>query len=239
MTATIAFSNLTKRYGDVTAVRDLTFTCNAGRITGLLGPNGAGKSTTMRALVGLVRPTSGAALILGSPYEELADARHRVGVMIDGVGPLAHLPGRTELRVWARSLGIPEVRGEEVLRDVGLAEAASRRIATYSQGMRQRHALATALLADPEILVLDEPTNGLDPDGIRATRSLLRRLADEGRTVLVSSHALSELERYVDDVVIIQQTVRFAGPLSDLHVGAGAGLEERFFELVDAAEQER
>ncbi|WP_328838268.1 ABC transporter ATP-binding protein [Streptomyces europaeiscabiei] len=233
----VALRGLTKRFGEVTAVDDLTYEVQPGRIVGLLGRNGAGKTTSLRMLLGLCRPTSGEAAVFGRPYAELPHAARRVGVSMDAVGPLPGASARRELAIWARTLGLPKQRVEEVLELVGLADgAASRPVKGYSTGMKQRLALATALLPDPELLVLDEPANGLDPDGIRWLRGLLRGLADEGRTVLVSSHLLSEVEQTVDDVVIIQSSLRYAGPLEGL-VGTGEGerLEDRFFSLVGTA----
>ncbi|WEH16919.1 ATP-binding cassette domain-containing protein [Streptomyces sp. VNUA24] len=234
----VALRGLTKRFGEVTAVDDLTFEVRPGRIVGLLGRNGAGKTTSLRMLLGLCRPTSGEATVFGRPYAELPHAARRVGVSMDVVGPLPGASARRELTIWARTLGLPARRVEEVLDLVGLADGttASRPVKGYSTGMKQRLALATALLPDPELLVLDEPANGLDPDGIRWLRGLLRGLADEGRTVLVSSHLLAEVEQTVDDVVIIQSSLRYAGPLDEL-VGPGEGerLEDRFFALVDPA----
>lgn len=182
----VALRGLTKRFGEVTAVDDLTYEVQPGRIVGLLGRNGAGKTTSLRMLLGLCRPTSGEAAVFGRPYAELPHAARRVGVSMDAVGPLPGASARRELTIWARTLGLPKQRVEEVLELVGLADgAASRPVKGYSTGMKQRLALATALLPDPELLVLDEPANGLDPDGIRWLRGLLRGLADEGRTVLV------------------------------------------------------
>jgi len=203
--STIAVEALTKRYGTVTAVDAITFQLAPGRVTGFLGPNGAGKSTTMRMLLGLARPTSGRATINGRPYAELRDPLRHVGALID---PNVFHPGRsgrTALRIAALPARIPGQRVEEVLHLTGLGGAAHRRAGGYSQGMRQRLALAAALLGDPETLILDEPATGLDPDGVHWLRGLLRRLATEGRTVFVSSHLLAELAQTVDDVVIINQ----------------------------------
>jgi ABC-2 type transport system ATP-binding protein len=215
--STIAVKVLTKRYGTVTAVDDLTFQLAPGRITGFLGPNGAGKSTTIRLLLGLARPTAGHATINGHPYAELRDPLRQVGALID---PNVFHPGRsgrTALRITARPARIPDQRVEEVLHLTGLGGAAHRRAGGYSLGMRQRLALAAALLGDPETLILDEPASGLDPEGVRWLRHLLRRLAAEGRTVFVSSHLLAELEQTVDDVVIINQgRLVAAGPMTEL-----------------------
>jgi ABC-2 type transport system ATP-binding protein len=194
---------LTKRYGDVLAVDDLSFDVQPGKVTGFLGPNGAGKSTTMRMVLGLDRPTSGQALVHGRPFATLPEPLREVGALLD---PGAVHPGRTgraHLRVAARTNGVPLRRVDEVIEEVGLGRAARRRIKGYSLGMRQRLGIAAALLADPRVLLFDEPVNGLDLDGVRWIRALLRRLADEGRTVLVSSHLLSEMQQTADRLVVI------------------------------------
>ncbi|GAA2226885.1 hypothetical protein GCM10010430_02640 [Kitasatospora cystarginea] len=230
--AVVAVENLAKRYGEVTAVEDLTFRVRPGRIVGLLGRNGAGKTTTLRMLLGLTRPSSGTAAVFGRPYAELPRASHRVGVSMEGVGPTPGTSGRRDLKIWAKTLGLPAARVDEVLHEVGLDDAADRKVKGYSLGMRQRLNLATALLADPELLVLDEPANGLDPDGIRWLRTTLRRLAGEGRTILLSSHLMAEVEQTVDDIVVIQQTLRYCGSLDELTGGGTRRLEDCFFELV-------
>ena len=228
--STIAVEALTKRYRRVTAVDDLTFELAPGRITGFAGPNGAGKSTTMRLLLGLARPDSGRATINGRPYAELRDPLRHVGALLD---PNVFHPGRSgraALRIAARPAQIPGQRVEEVLHLTGLGAAAHRRAGGYSQGMRQRLALAAALLGDPETLVLDEPVNGLDPEGVHWLRGLLRGFADEGRTVFVSSHQLAELAQTADDVVIINQgRLMAAGPMADLLDRAGTSSLEGFF----------
>jgi ABC-2 type transport system ATP-binding protein len=233
---TIAVEALTKRYGTVTAVDDLTFELAPGRITGFLGPNGAGKSTTMRLLLGLAKPTSGRATINGRPYRELRDPLRHIGALID---PNVFHPGRsgrTALRIAARPARIPDQRVEELLHLVGLGSAAHRRAGGYSQGMRQRLALAAALLGDPETLVLDEPANGLDPEGVHWLRGLLRGLAAEGRTVFVSSHLLAELAQTVDDVVIINQgQLVAADSMAELLEGTSASsLEDLFLDATSA-----
>ncbi|WP_037678344.1 ABC transporter ATP-binding protein [Streptomyces griseus] len=238
MTDIVDITGLTKRYGELTAVEDVSFTVRSGRVVGLLGRNGAGKTTTLRMLLGLARPTSGRATIFGHPYAQLPRAAHRVGVSIDGIGPSGAASGRADLGIWAKTIGLPRTRVDDVLEQVGLAEDAHRRLRDYSQGMRQRHALATALLADPELLILDEPANGLDPDGIRWLRELLRSLADEGRTVLVSSHILAEVEQMADDIVILQKTLRYSGTAADLTQNGDVSLESRFFDLVGPAAKE-
>jgi ABC-2 type transport system ATP-binding protein len=203
--AVIEVSNLTKWFDPVVAVDDLSFEVEAGKITGFLGRNGAGKTTTLRALLGLVEPTAGQATIFGQPYRELGDPARRVGAVLEAGGFHPGRSGRDHLRVMAAAAGVPPRRVYEVLGLVGLGESAGRRVRAYSMGMRQRLALATALLGDPEVLVLDEPANGLDPEGIRWLRDLLRNFARDGRCVLVSSHVLAEVAQTVDDVVIIHR----------------------------------
>lgn len=214
---TIEISHLTKRYGPVTAVRDLSFTVLPGVITGFLGPNGAGKTTTMRLLTGLVSPTSGTATIGGRPYRQLQRPSSTVGAVFDAD---AFHPGHTareHLRVYAALGGYPDSRVTDLLDLLGLTDAADRRTRGFSTGMRQRLNLATALLGDPRVLLLDEPSNGLDPEGMRWLRGFLRRLADEGRTVLISSHVLSEVQQLVDDIVVIRNgELVAAGPWSRL-----------------------
>ncbi|MFJ5546910.1 ABC transporter ATP-binding protein [Streptomyces sp. NPDC093225] len=236
-TPAISLTGLTKKFKDVTAVDDITVDIRAGRVTGLLGRNGAGKTTTIRMLLGLARPTSGSATVLGSPYGALPRAAHRVGVAMDAIGPVVGATVRGELLTWAAYLGLPRRRADEVIGFTGLAGAEDRPVSGCSTGMKQRLALATALLADPEVLILDEPANGLDPDGIRWLRDTLRELAAEGRTVLVSSHQLAEVEQTVDDIVVIQRSLRYAGPLAELTEGGAHRLEDRFFDLVDAADR--
>ena len=199
----IEVRGLTRRYGDVLAVDDLSFTVEPGKVTGFLGPNGAGKSTTMRVVLGLDRPTSGTALVNGRRYATFAEPLREVGALLD---PGAAHPGRTgrsHLRVAARTSGLSRRRVEEVIERVGLGRAARRRIKGYSLGMRQRLGIATALIGDPGVLMFDEPINGLDLDGVRWIRGLLRQLADEGRTVLISSHLLGEMEQIADRLVVI------------------------------------
>ncbi|WP_367130236.1 ABC transporter ATP-binding protein [Saccharothrix sp. HUAS TT1] len=199
----IEVRGLTRRYGDVLAVDDLSFTVEPGKVTGFLGPNGAGKSTTMRVVLGLDRPTSGAALVNGRPYASFAEPLREVGALLDPGLTHHGRTGRAHLRVAARTNGIPRRRVEEVIERVGLGRAARRRIKGYSLGMRQRLGIAAALIGDPGVLLFDEPINGLDLDGVRWIRGLLRQLADEGRTVLVSSHLMSEMEQVADRLVVI------------------------------------
>jgi len=213
-------SRLTKVYGPVTALHDVSFTAQPGRVTGFLGPNGAGKTSTLRILLGLNRPTSGSATIAGVPYRALERPLTRVGGSLSSDVFHPARSGRDHLRVVALAAGIPLPRVDLVLEQVGLQHAARRPVGGYSLGMRQRLGLAGALLGDPDALVLDEPINGLDPDGIRWMRGLLRALADEGRTVLLSSHVLSEVQQTVDDVVVIRHgRIVFDGALSDLEQG--------------------
>src|SRR3954469_3031542 len=210
----VEIRDLSKSFGDVTAVKQVSFDVEAGRVTGLLGPNGAGKSTTLRALLGLVRPSSGTATFDGLHYDQLHRPGARVGVVLEDA---AFHPGRTErnhLRVLATAAGHPTGRIDEVMSAVGLRDAADRRVKGYSTGMRQRLAIAAALLGDPQVLILDEPTNGLDPPGISWVRALIRDQAARGRAVLVSSHILAEVAQSVDDVVVIADgTLRACGPL--------------------------
>jgi ABC-2 type transport system ATP-binding protein len=213
----ILIEGLTKRYGPVPAVDDLSFSVPAGRVTGFLGPNGAGKTTTLRILLGLVHPTSGSATINGIAYANLADPARTVGAVLEATSFHPGRRPRDHLKILAAAAGIPQSRVEQTLERVGLATAADRRVGGFSLGMRQRLGLAAALLGEPEILVLDEPTNGLDPDGVRWLRGLVRQLASEGRTVLVSSHLLSEVAQTVDDVVIIANGGLVApGPIADV-----------------------
>jgi ABC-2 type transport system ATP-binding protein len=201
--AAISIRSLTKRFGSTLAVDDLTFDVAPGTVTGFVGPNGAGKTTTLRTLVGLVSPTSGSATIHGSAYRDLPDPARVVGAVLERSGFHPGRSGRNHLRVLTRAASLPEARADEVLELVGLAEFARRRVGAYSLGMRQRLALAGALLGDPDVLVLDEPANGLDPEGIRWIRNFLRAQGAEGRAVLVSSHVLAEVAQTVDEVVVI------------------------------------
>jgi ABC-2 type transport system ATP-binding protein len=199
----IIVSGLTKQYKKVRAVDNLSFTVEPGRVTGFLGPNGAGKTTTLRMVLNLVTPTAGTATIGGQRYADLSDPMRAVGAILEASAAHKGRTGRNHLRVICAAAGLPDSRADEVLDLVGLAPAAKRKFKGYSLGMRQRLGIAAAMLGDPKVLILDEPANGLDPEGIRWMRGLLRRLAGEGRTVLVSSHLLSEMELLADDVVII------------------------------------
>jgi ABC-2 type transport system ATP-binding protein len=201
----VELRGLTKRFGDQLAVDDVSFRVPTGKVVGFLGPNGAGKSTTMRMIVGLTAPTSGSATIFGTRFHDLDDPARTVGSIVDGVD---YHPGRRaidELRISASAAGLPRSRCDEVLELVGLQAAARKRVGQFSLGMRQRMGLAQALLGEPRVLLLDEPANGLDPEGIHWVRRLLRHLADEGCAILVSSHLLGEVSRLVDDVLVIRQ----------------------------------
>src|SRR4051794_3199479 len=222
----IRFDGLSRRFGAVNAVEDLTFTVDAGRVTGLLGPNGAGKSTTLRCLLGLIRPTAGRALLLGKPLAEHAHPPGVVGAVWERGGFHPGRSGRDHLRVLATSEKVAPERVEEVLALVGLEEAAGRRVGGYSLGMRQRLGIAAALLADPAVLVLDEPANGLDPQGVRWLRALLREQAAQGKAVLVSSHGLAEVALTADDVVVVRRGKLVAhAPVAELTSSLADGVE--------------
>jgi ABC-2 type transport system ATP-binding protein len=230
----ICFTHLTKRYGPIVAVDDLTVTLQPGKITGFLGPNGAGKSTTLRMLVGLTTPTCGTATIDGLPYGQLPHPSRAIGAVTDSAVFHPRRSGRDALRVLCALGGIPPRRADEVIDLVDLTAAGARNVGGYSMGMRQRLALAAALLGDPETLVLDEPATGLDPAGVLWLRTLLRGLAEQGRTVLVSSHLLAEVAQTVDDVIVINRgRLIVHGPMSGLMGSNHAtSLEELFFDLV-------
>ena len=219
----VEVSGLTKTFGTVRAVDDLSFTVEPGSVTGFLGPNGAGKSTTLQMLLGLVTPDAGSATIGGRAYTELSAPNDEVGVVLDATGFHPGRSGREHLRVYSTVNGYPRARVDAVLDMVGLTGAAGRRVRGYSLDMRQRLALATALLGDPRVLILDEPANGLDPEGIAWMRRLLREFAGRGGTVLVSSHVLSEVQQLVDQIVIINRgrLVR-QGDLSTMDSGPAA-----------------
>src|SRR5215211_6994942 len=230
----VTASSLTKRYGELVAVDELTFSLRAGTVTGFLGPNGAGKTTTLRLLLGLAEPTAGEARVFGRRYRELDDPARRVGAVLESNDFHPGRSGRDHLRALALAAQIPRGRVEEVLELVELEPAAERRVRGYSLGMRQRLGLATALLGDPEVLILDEPANGLDPAGVHWLRRFLRRLAEQGRTVLVSSHMLAEAAQTVDQVVIIDHGRRVAtGRIEEL-TEEGRTLEDVFLELTGA-----
>ena len=231
----IDIKGLSKRFGAVQAVSDLSFRVEPGRVIGFLGPNGAGKSTTLRMLLGLVRKDAGEASFGGLAYEDLPHPSSQVGAVLEDASFHPGRSGRNHLRVLAAAGGHPRTRVDDVLEQVGIADAADRRVKGYSMGMRQRLAIAAALLGDPDVLILDEPANGLDPPGIRWMRDLLRYQAGRGRAVLVSSHLLSEVAQSVDDVVIISHgKLRASGPLEEV-LGSADGAVTR----VRSADDER
>jgi ABC-2 type transport system ATP-binding protein len=203
--AVVVAESLTKRFGTLVAVDDLSFRLEPGTITGFLGPNGAGKTTTLRMLLGLAAPTSGRALVFEQLYGQLENPALRIGAVLEATDFHPGRSGRDHLRTLSRAVGLPDSRADEVLRLVELHDAARRRVKGYSLGMRQRLGLASALLGEPELLVLDEPANGLDPEGVRWLRDFLRTFASEGRTVLISSHVLAEVAQTVDQVLIISR----------------------------------
>jgi ABC-2 type transport system ATP-binding protein len=205
VTVVLSAESLSKRFGDVMAVEDLSFELEAGTITGFLGPNGAGKTTTLRMLLGLATPTSGRALVFDRGYEELERPALQIGAVLEATDFHPGRSGRDHLRTLGRAAGLPDSRCDEALRLVDLQDVARRRVKGYSLGMRQRLGLAAALLGDPELLVLDEPANGLDPEGVRWLRDFLRAFAAQGRTVLISSHVLAEVAQTVDQVLIISR----------------------------------
>jgi ABC-2 type transport system ATP-binding protein len=233
----ITVENVTKTYGSFTAVDDVSFTAEPGRITGFLGPNGAGKSTTLRVVVGLTPPDSGTAHVLGRRFADLPNPGLEVGVLLDASAQHAGRTGREVLTIARRTMGLPALRVDETLEQVGLTRAeAGRRLRDYSLGMRQRLGLAHALLGDPEVLILDEPANGLDPAGIRWMRDLLRGYADRGATVLLSSHLLHEIEVVADDLVVIGRgTIVAAGTKADLLAGAGTEVLTRHHDQLTLA----
>jgi ABC-2 type transport system ATP-binding protein len=224
----IVVRSLTKQYKTLRAVDDLSFTVRSGRVTGFLGPNGAGKTTTLRMLLSLVEPTAGTATIGGRRYAELDDPIRHVGAVLEASGAHKGRTGINTLRVICASAGLPMSRADEVLAMVGLTPAAKRKFKGYSLGMKQRLGIAAAMLGDPRVLILDEPSNGLDPEGIRWMRDLLKTLAAEGRTVLVSSHLLAEMQQLADDVVIIAagRLVR-QGPVDEVLGQLGGGVQVR------------
>jgi ABC-2 type transport system ATP-binding protein len=233
----IVCRSLTKKFGKTTVVDDVSFEIAPGTITGFVGANGAGKTTTMRMLLGLVTPTSGEALIAGRSYRELTEPRQQVGAVLDGPGAYPRHTATNHLRILASASGIPRSRVPEVVERVGLAAHSGRKTGQFSLGMKQRLALAAALLADPAVLLLDEPVNGLDPRGILWMREFLRELADEGRTVLVSSHLLSELAEIAQRVIIIDRgRVVEDGTIDELT--QGRSLEELYFERAGSLDTE-
>jgi ABC-2 type transport system ATP-binding protein len=230
----IEFKGLTKTYKDVTAVKNLSASVAAGRITGFLGPNGAGKSTALKCLLSLATPSSGSALIRGERYKDLANPLREVGAVIESGGFNQSLSGFNNLKIIAAAAGIPDSRALEALELVDLTDSSHKRVREYSLGMKQRLSLATAMLGEPEILVLDEPANGLDPIGIAWLRSFLKKLAHDGHSILISSHQLAEMQNTVDDVLIIHKgELVTEGTMAQI-IGDGT-LEEAFIKLVEAS----
>jgi ABC-2 type transport system ATP-binding protein len=226
--AAVEVRSLRKRFGNVAAVDGVSFDVEPGMVTGFLGPNGAGKTTTLRMILGLAHPTSGSATIDGRPYRALDDPARTVGAVLERSGFHPGRRARDHLRAVARAARIPDSRADQTLEIVALQNAAGRRAGQYSLGMRQRLALATALLGDPRILILDEPANGLDPQGIRWLRDFLRWYASQGRTVLVSSHVLAEMAQTADAVIVIARgRVVAEGPIAELIAGRGGAVEVR------------
>jgi ABC-2 type transport system ATP-binding protein len=233
----VTASSLTKRYGDLVALNGLSFSLEAGTVTGFLGPNGAGKTTTLRLLLGLAEPTSGEALVFGRRYRELVRPTGRVGAVLESNDLHPGRSGRDHLRALALAAEFAASRVQQVLELVELEAAAGRRVRTYSLGMRQRLGLAAALLGEPELLVLDEPANGLDPAGVHWLRKFLRRFADEGGTVLVSSHVLAEVAQTVDRVLIIDRGRLLASASLDQLTERGRTLEDTYLELTAGGAQ--
>jgi ABC-2 type transport system ATP-binding protein len=228
MAPVVVAESLTKRFGKITAVEDLSFSLEPGTITGFLGPNGAGKTTTLRMLLGLAAPTSGRAVVFDRPYAQLDGPAHRVGAVLEATDFHPGRSGRNHLLTLSRAAGLPDSRVDEAMRVVELQGAAKRRVKGYSLGMRQRLGLAAALLGEPELLILDEPANGLDPEGVRWLRDFLRAFADEGRTVLVSSHVLAEVAQTVDQVLIINRgRLVVESPLAELTARVGGAVRVR------------
>jgi len=227
----VTVRSLSKRYGNLLAVEDLTFSLDQGTVTGFLGPNGAGKSTTLRLLLGLAEPTAGEARVFGRRYRDLDDPARRVGAVLESNDFHPARSGRNHLRALALGAQIPSARVQEVLELVELAGTADRRVKTYSLGMQQRLGLAGALLGDPELLILDEPANGLDPTGIHWLRTFIRRFADHGGTVLISSHGLAEVAQTVDQVVIIGHGRLLAAARLDELTRRGETLEDMYLGL--------
>jgi ABC-2 type transport system ATP-binding protein len=233
----IKVESLTKRYGSQTVVDNITFTARPGRVTGFLGPNGAGKSTSMRMMVGLTRPHTGQVTINGRTFAELPNPGREVGVMLDASAQHSGRSGREILTLAQRTMGLPSERVPEMVHRVGLTPAeADRRVGSYSLGMRQRLGIAVALIGAPAVLILDEPANGLDPAGIRWMRDLLRAFADEGGTVLLSSHLLHEVQIIADDIVMIGRgRIVSEGAMADLLKGAGSVVRARDIDALDRA----
>ena len=234
----IEVRGLCKRYRDVSAVEDVSFDVMPGRVVGLVGRNGAGKTTTIKALLGLLRPTSGTARVRALEEDRPSPA-HALGFALDPPGIDPGHRARRHLEIAAAMAGIPGARVDAVIEEYGIAECARRRARSLSTGQRQRLALATAQLGEPDVLVLDEPTNGLDADGVRWLRRALRGHADRGGSVLISSHMLAELQQIADEVVVLERTVLFRGPIGELTDGGEHTLEDAYFGLVESTTERR
>jgi len=233
--AVVSVQGLTKRYGEVNAVEDLSFRLDPSTVTGFLGPNGAGKTTTLRLILGLAEPTSGTALVFGNRYQALEQPARQLGAVLESNDFHPGRSGRDHLRIVATAADLAESRVDEVLETVGLTKAARRAVRTYSLGMRQRLGIAAALLGEPELLVLDEPANGMDPAGMQWLRLMLRRFAQDGGTVLVSSHLLAEVAQTVDRVLIISGGHLLADAAVDELAGNGQSLEDVYLKLTAEA----
>lgn len=235
MTIHASFDHFSKKRGSRYAVEDLTFDVHAGTVVGLMGPNGAGKSTALAGLTGLLEPTSGRALVFGSDYRALKSPATSVGVSLDGMEVEPGLTGRRHLRIYQLAAGASPARVDHVLELVDLTADAGRKVGDYSLGMRQRLGIASALIGDPRLLVLDEPANGLDPEGIQWLRRFLREFAAGGGSALVSSHQLTELEQVADHVVILKQKMLFTGTLRQAKSMGNGSLESAYFAILEAA----
>lgn len=235
MTVTASFEQFSKRRGGRFAVQELTFDVQAGRVVGLIGPNGAGKSTALAGLTGLVEPTSGRATVFGTDYRSLRRPATKVGVNLDGMDIEPGLTGLRHLQICQRAAGAERQDVDQILEQVDLVAEAKKKVRDYSLGMRQRLGIASALIGRPQLLVLDEPANGLDPEGIQWLRRFLRDFAASGGSALVSSHQLMELEQVADEVVILKQRTLFRGTLKEAKALGGGSLESAYFKILDRA----
>ncbi|MEV7606781.1 ATP-binding cassette domain-containing protein [Paenarthrobacter sp. NPDC089322] len=236
MTILASFERFSKRRGARLAVDELTFDVPAGRVVGLIGPNGAGKSTALAGLTGLVEATSGRATVFGVNYRTLRRPATQVGVNLDGMDVEPGLTGRRHLQICQLAAGVNRVNVDRVLEQVDLASEANKKVRDYSLGMRQRLGIASAIIGDPRLLVLDEPANGLDPEGIQWLRRFLREFAAKGGSALVSSHQLMELEQVADEVVVIKQRTLFRGSLAEAKALGGGSLESAYFHILEGAQ---
>lgn len=236
MASIVEYVDFTKTFRGNTVVEGASFSVESGSVVGLLGPNGAGKSTILRGLVGLMRPTSGTAHVFGKPFRELSNPGRRVGVHMDGLGFETGITARRHLEICRLALAMPPTRVDDVLDEVELTAHADKRVGKFSTGMRQRLGLATALLGDPELLVLDEPANGLDPSGIRWLRGLIAGQIARGGTVLVSSHQLAEVAHTAQNIVVLKRKVLFDGTVEVFTDGDVSTLEESYFRTLDSSD---